>query len=188
MLLNHATQERQPPFNLFTTRRPLEHSPQPCTHQCLFVVTHTAPQVGRKPPAALLEKIAIEHQQRLRRLRRHESTGTGCVRVGAVESRDNRHHERPFDVYINRAPHLLIQGRPSPTRPRAGLAGQYGSGHLGENTRAAHLQIQIASHGQDRIANRFGLESPRRETPKQLVARIDGLGSPIDRTGRSVDR
>ena len=68
----------------------------------------------------LVEELAVEHRQRLARLRRDEAGFAAGVDVGKVERREQRRQQRPLDVDVDAAaapaPRGVDSPQPSPGR------------------------------------------------------------------------
>ena len=78
--------------------------------------------LGSNPLGKLIglavEKVAVEHPERLAWLRRDKASFATDIRVWKVKVREHRDQERTFDVDVDTASALILRTRPFPTFSR----------------------------------------------------------------------
>ena len=73
----------------------------------------------------LVGEIAVQHRQRLARLRRDEAGLAAGIDIRKVERREQRRQQRSLHVNVNAAPALLFRRRFAPAVARPRLRGQH---------------------------------------------------------------
>src|SRR5438128_2566157 len=74
------------------------------------IVARVPPQVRSEYARLFMDERAVDKPEGLRRLRRREADRAGEVGIGAVETRQERHRERAFDMDVDAPTRLLSRG------------------------------------------------------------------------------
>src|SRR5688572_15663330 len=78
------------------------------------IIPGLTPQTSSQGFGLIVQELAIEHSQRLRRLHRRESRMAACVGLRKIEVRQNWRDQRALHVNVNAAARLLLLARLAP--------------------------------------------------------------------------
>ena len=124
-----------------------------------------------RPPFRRLidDEGVVEHRQRLHRPAGDVAGAAGCRRFRGVEDLQERIGGVASDPLIQTAASVAVE--------RADRSAPFGLRRVVDvDARAPHRRVELAGDGEDRIADRFGVESAERSVGKELVERIDLRG------------
>src|SRR5258706_463974 len=95
------------------------------------------------------------------------STARELGTSGRNVQRERRHGAT--NVHVKAATRELRGSRDLPIQPRAGLAGQDFTAQVREESSSPHFQVELATDGQDRIADGFCFQAAQALAPQQII-------------------
>ena len=108
-------------------------------------------------PRLLVDKRPVQERERLRPGCGNDSLFATAGGIGPVEQLDFGNAQAALGEDVDAAPGLLAVVRLTPALTRLRLPFEHGAWQSRIEAGAGHSGVQLAAHGQDRIADHFGV-------------------------------